>query len=148
MVNLVNQLKRDYPSIIFVASDRACWVASEHKIYYTDDPIDLLHELGHALLMHKDFIQDIELLQMERAAWQKAQQLAPRYGYIICDNDIEEALDSYRNWLHDRSLCPKCNQTGLQSRNTLNYYCLNCHTRWTANDARSCQLRRRAKSRQ
>lgn len=142
MVKLVEQLKQNYPQFTFEPSDRARWVDSEHKIYYTDNAIDTLHELGHALLSHKDFIQDVELLQMERAAWRVATRLAPHYGYRIDDDDIEEALDGYRNWLHDRSLCPKCHQTGMQSRNDLSYYCLNCNARWTANDARNCALRR------
>lgn len=143
IADLATRLTTDYPQFTFTRANRARYVATEHKIYYCDNIGELLHELGHALLNHKNFVQDIELLQMERAAWDQAEQLARRYHVKIDRDEIEDAMDSYRDWLHRRSLCPKCGQTGLQSRDSLEYRCLNCSTHWTANDARSCELRRR-----
>jgi hypothetical protein len=140
---LVTQLVHDFPELKFEKSDTAHWSPTEQIIYYSDNSADLLHELGHALLDHKNFVQDIELLHIERDAWEKARELAPKYGVKINDDAIENALDSYRDWLHARSLCPNCRQTGLQNRETLDYYCVNCNARWHANDARICGLKRK-----
>ena len=133
----------DFPEFKFEKSDVAHWSPTSKTVFYTDDAAKLLHELGHALLDHTDFVQDIELIHLERDAWEKARELAPKYGVKITDDTIEAALDDYRDWLHARSLCPKCNQTGVQRREDLIYYCLNCDAHWTANDARTCGLKRR-----
>jgi len=140
---LLSRLRADYPSFTFEESDIAHWSPTKQVISYTDDDAKLLHELGHALLDHTDFVQDIELLHLERDAWDKALELAPQYNVKITDTEVELAMDGYRDWLHARSLCPQCGQTGIQSRADLVYFCLNCETRWTANDARTCGLRRR-----
>jgi len=133
----------NFPNFKFEKSDVAHWSSTSKTVFYTDDTAKLLHELGHALLDHTDFIQDIELIHLERDAWEKARELASKYGVKITDDTIETALDDYRDWLHARSLCPKCSQTGVQRREDLIYYCLNCDARWTANDARTCGLKRR-----
>jgi hypothetical protein len=67
--------------------------------------------------------------------------LAPRYRVAYDDNLIEDALDTYREWLHARSLCPTCGLTGLQTK-TSTYVCMNCRCSWRPNDARQCALRR------
>ena len=141
--NLVQKLRCDFPEFIFVKVRVAHWSPSEKTIYFANNSADLLHELGHALLDHTDFTQDIELLHLKCDAWEKARELASKYNEKITDDEVEAALDAYREWLHARSLCPKCDQTGLQSRETLEYHCLNCSTKWAANDARSCGLKRR-----
>ena len=41
----------------------------------------LIHEYGHALLNHTGYSRDIELIAMERAAWQEAIKAAARAGY-------------------------------------------------------------------
>ena len=140
---LVQQLRQDYPDLTFTAGERARWVASERRIYYTSAADELMHELGHALLHHSNYRQDVDLVKIERAAWNKALALAPHYGVKLDSCHIEHILDDYREWLYQRSRCPDCGQTGLQSRTTLAYHCLNCGARWRANDARDCALRRR-----
>jgi ribosomal protein L37AE/L43A len=140
---LAVQLESDFPKFKFKKSDLAYWSPTFETVFYTDDDGKLLHELGHALLGHTDFVQDIELIHLERDAWEKARELAADYGVKISDDLVETALDDYRDWLHARSLCPTCNQTGLQRREDLIYYCLNCQAHWTANDARTCGLKRR-----
>jgi len=140
---LVAKLANDFPKFKFEKSNVAHWSPTDKTISYTDDSAKLLHELGHALLDHTDFVQDIELIHLERDAWEKARELASKYEVEITDDMIETALDDYRDWLHARSLCPKCGQTGVQSRDSLVYSCLNCNARWTANDARNCGLKRR-----
>ena len=139
---LVTSLQNDYPMFKFVPSDKACWSPTEQKIYYTNDSTQTLHELGHAILGHREYRQDIELLQIERAAWGKAQELAPAYELEINDDTIEQALDTYRDWLHQRSRCPKCGQTGLQNADTLNYRCPNCQHTWRATTGKTAHIKR------
>lgn len=121
------------------------WHYRTHTVTY--DPSDpqaiilLLHEAGHAILDHHDYAYDIHLVEMERAAWDKAQTIAHDLRVTIPDNTIEDALDTYRDWLHARSCCPRCGSTGVQD-GAHNYTCLACHRQWHANEARTCQLRR------
>lgn len=140
---LIKKICADFPEFTFEKSDHNFWLPEEKKIFYTGDIARLLHEIGHGLLNHKKFVQDIELLHIERDAWEKAREIAPMYDFKISDNVIEDAMDDYRDWLHMRSICPKCRQTGIQSREKLHYYCINCDTRWKSNDARNCGLKRR-----
>lgn len=142
--NLLHKLQRDHPQLRFIASDVFRWSPSEQSIYYSPsgEHVDLLHELGHALLGHEGFAQDIELIQKEREAWEYAlHNLAPKYRITISQTHIEAAMESYRIWLHSRSLCPECHETGLQTTNGT-YYCAICCCQWRANDARRCMLRR------
>lgn len=141
--SLIDDLKQDYPKIEFQSSKVAHWSPSKKTIYYDNSPMNTIHELGHALLGHTSFIQDIELIRIERDAWEKAREIAKNYQITISDNVIESAMDNYREWLHKRSLCPKCSQVGIQSLKKLSYTCVNCGTRWQANDARSCGLKRK-----
>ncbi len=101
----------------------------------------LLHEFGHALLGHANYSYDIELLKMERAAWDEALSLADEYDAAIDEVLIDDALDSYRDWLHARSLCPTCTATGVQTALS-SYACIACGANWRVNDARQCALRR------
>lgn len=141
-MKLVERLSADYPSFRFVSSATPHWNQAEHTIYYNADGATTLHELGHALLGHQSYGQDIELIQMERAAWNKALCLAPKYGVRISTEDVEAALDSYRDWLYKRSLCPTCGQCGVQSHVDHCYTCPNCHSRWRASSGKNKRLRR------
>lgn len=141
-MKLVDRLAKDYPQFKWTPSDCAHWSAAEQTIYYNDDPLQTLHELGHALLGHDHYNLDIQLLQIERAAWDKAAEIAPHYAYKISSDTIEDALDSYRDWLHARSRCPKCGLTGIQSRTDGHYYCPTCGTKWRASDGKQKRLRR------
>lgn len=86
----------------------------------------MLHEVGHAVLGHKFYATDVDRLKMERAAWEKARELCPKYGVEYIGEFVEEALDSYRDWLHQRSKCPKCGTTRFQD-NRGNYVCPGCY---------------------
>lgn len=131
--------------VVWEAGPGFSWQYRTHTITYDDrDPAAealLLHEAAHAILDHRDYAYDVHLLEMERAAWDNARILARRFGVKIQAKTIEEALDTYRDWLHARSLCPRCGSTGVQD-GRLNYTCLACHRQWRANEARTCQLRR------
>lgn len=142
---LLTKLQVNFPAITFVAGEEFRWSPSSSAVFYVEGSADcttLLHETAHAVLKHKDYTQDIELLGLERDAWSEAVGLAKRFGMTIHDKQIEDALDTYRDWLHARSLCPRCGQTGVQDRQE-RYSCLACHQHWTANDARHCGLKRR-----
>ncbi len=144
--SLLHKLVKEHPDIAFTPGRHFKWSADKKVLLYNlslkNAPALLLHELSHALLSHDDFQLDIELVRKEAVAWQYARDnLAPRYSITITDDDIEDAMDSYRNWLHKRSLCPDCQTSALQTK-TGTYKCLACLCQWRANDARERALRR------
>jgi len=101
----------------------------------------LLHELAHALLNHHNYKMDIELVSMERQAWDLAIELSKKYKIIIPDDLMQDHLDTYRDWMHLRSKCINCQATGVQKSNKT-YQCPVCSSLWQANEARFCSLRR------
>lgn len=145
--SLIKQLRIDYPTITIRQGDDFIWSPSSKTVSFDAaspaHAIDaLLHEVAHALLDHQTFIYDLELLSKEVEAWDYCQTvLGPRYNHSIPHKYVENQLDSYRDWLHLRSLCPSCNQTGIQTQ-TNHYTCINCSGSWRVNDARRCRLRR------
>ncbi len=141
---LIDRLQHDFPDFLFTPTNEFRWSFTQKTIFY--DPLGetalLLHELAHALLGHADYTRDIQLIEMERDAWQYAKQkLFAIYGLEATDDEAENALDTYRDWLHARSTCPQCESTGVQIKESL-YKCLACMTKWQVNDARICALRR------
>jgi hypothetical protein len=98
----------------------------------------ILHELGHALLDHQSYENDVNLLQKEAEAWEKAVIVAKSYGMTIDQEHIQNCLDTYRDWLHKRSTCPTCSSHGLQQNKAL-YRCLNCQGAWKVSSARFCR---------
>ena len=143
-MKLVDKLKKDFSQFLFAIGEVPHWAAAKNTIFYRKgDDIGLLHELGHALCGHVDFKQDVELLHAERDAWEKACEIAPKYGVKIDSETVETAMDGYRDWLHQRSTCPNCGQNGVQNHENSQYFCPNCETYWRANDARQTSLKRR-----
>lgn len=143
-VSLIQRLKTDYPQFSFALGVDYLWSPSNHTVYYkkeANSPAFLLHELSHGLLNHTDYSRDVELISMERAAWDRAISLATTYDQTITDELIESTLDSYRDWLHARSTCPECQATGLQTKKRI-YSCPACSHTWRVNEARICALRR------
>jgi hypothetical protein len=142
--SLLDNLHRDFPDIRFTPGDSFRWSPEEHAVYYadTDDTASLIHEVAHATLKHAAYTRDIDLIKMERDAWEYAvTTLSVRYGLEITDDTVQDALDTYRGWLHSRSTCPKCQATGVQT-GARTYTCLACKAAWRVNEARSCMLRR------
>jgi hypothetical protein len=131
--NLLKTLREAYPAFRFVPGKEFRWSARSATIYYNsteENAASLLHELAHALLGHTQYETDIDRLQMESSAWHYAQHtLAPKFGITITDDEKEDALDTYRDWLHRRSLCDSCNVPGIQVK-TDTYQCLNCRCQW------------------
>lgn len=141
---LISALKQDFPTVSFVQGGAFRWLPKERTIYYGDakDTSSLLHEVAHADLGHDEYKLDIELIKMEREAWSHASAvLAPKYKIEIDQDQIDIMLDTYRNWLHNRSLCPSCEATGIQVGER-QYTCLACTSSWRVNEARTCALRR------
>lgn len=147
IISLSKQLSKDYPDLTFRPGAQFMWSPTTREIFYLSDSKDctrLLHELAHALLEHTDYNRDIQLLTMERDAWEYARtKLALRYDVAINDDTIQADLDTYRDWLHARSTCPHCASTGIQKSGKHRYHCLACNTTWHVNEAHFCQLRRR-----
>ena len=91
-----------------------------------------LHELGHALSNHQSYRTDIERLRIEAEAWQRAKfelsrhQTWQRDFNLTYDEEFaENELDSYRDWLHQKSCCKKCGLTRFQTPDG-RYHCPNC----------------------
>lgn len=136
----------DFPTYTFSKGADFHWSPQQATVFYpqlesAQDIWSLLHEIAHGELTHSSYGLDIELISLEAAAWEYAsQKLAPGYGLTIDEDYLQDHLDTYRHWLHVRSACPECGQSGLQTKNT--YSCLNCRCVWRANEARMCSLRR------
>lgn len=141
------RLASDFPTIHFETSEDFYWSPATKTVFSPevtsdDERLTLLHEVAHAVLAHNDFKRDIDLLKIEREAWEYVRTtLAPTYGLKTDDETVENAIDTYREWLHARSKCPNCSMTGIQTE-TSNYHCLSCDQDWRVNEARRCGLKR------
>jgi hypothetical protein len=143
MVQLLHRVKQDYQSFNFTAGTAFSWSPSKQTITYktTDNEIaawSLLHELAHALLDHRSYETDFELLLLEVAAWEKAKELANNYAIQIDEDHVQDCIDTYRDWLYQRSTCPTCTNTSLQ-QDAVTYRCFNCGGSWTVTASRFCR---------
>lgn len=141
---LIEKLRADFPQFNFAAGEDFHWNFETQTIFFTDSPdfeAQILHELSHALNSHSSFEMDVELLQMEVEAWQTAREISQKYGIRIRNDLVENHLDTYRDWLHKRSLCPNCLVNGFQQTD-LSYKCPACCAVWQTNDSRFKNLRR------
>lgn len=144
ITSLLPKLSADFPNIRFITSDDFHWSPKDQTVYFnpkSGEVAQLFHELSHAILEHNDYSRDINLLKMERDAWEHARKLADNYAIDVDEDVIQDHLDTYRAWLHDRSTCPDCTATGLQT-DEKTYHCIACGTDWRVNEAKTCQLRR------
>lgn len=143
--NLLVQIRSDYPGLLFVESASFSWHAGKKRIAFkragsnsAQNAWTLLHELGHALLEHATYRYDIELVQLEALAWEKARALAQKYALEIDEDYIQDCLDTYRDWLHLRATCPSCSARSLQS-SPRDYHCFNCGSEWQVSRSRLCR---------
>lgn len=144
--SLVAKLANNHPGITFALGTTAHWSGDEHTVHY--NPTEphanwvLLHETAHALLEHQDYARDIDLVKMERDAWDyAAQTLAPQYGIAIANSFVDEQLDTYRDWLHTKSTCPTCQSTGYEAARQ-RYTCVHCGATWQTNTGIDTEIRR------
>ena len=144
MSSFIDKLKIDYPNITFKLGDGFYWSPISRSVIYNDlenkinSDWTLLHEVSHAILNHKSYKNDLELLSMEVLAWNKAKEISIKYDINIDDDHIQNCLDTYRNWLHLRSTCPECEIRTLQTDKDT-YRCHNCHTIWKVTSERFCR---------
>lgn len=151
MDKLLAELRAHFPDLTFTPGKQFVWSPETQEVFYKQtakgqkQSWSLLHETGHALLGHTQYRADIELLKMELAAWEKARQLAKEYDIKISEDHIQNCLDTYRDWLHARSLCPTCTTKSLQQSDYRHYRCHNCHTTWKVTPSRSSRPYRAVK---
>ena len=121
------KIKSDFPSLKFTPGKRFLFRPPRTVVYEADSPDKLLflHELGHALIGLYDFKTEVGRLKIEVLAWKKARELASSYGVLIDEDLIESELDSYRDFLHQKSRCPKCGLTRFQTPDGA-FYCPRC----------------------
>lgn len=132
---LLVRLKADHPELNFRVGAKFLY-RPWRTIYYEqflrggqeDEQkycLQLLHEVGHALLRHFDYVTDLERIKIERSAWDKAQQLCDIYNIAYDEDFVEEELDTYRDWLQRRSVCPECGLVRYQDKRG-GYHCPRC----------------------
>lgn len=151
MEQLLDQLRASHPHISFVAGNTFVWSPETQEVFYKENARDdkaiwsLLHETGHALLNHTGYKADMELVLLEMAAWDKAKVLASEVGVTISEDHVQDCLDTYRDWLHKRSICPSCTTKCLQQSDMRHYRCHNCHTTWKVTASRFARAYRSTK---
>jgi ribosomal protein L37AE/L43A len=147
----IGRLAHDYPDYSFEPGKQEHWSPKTHTITFNpDQPLKkmrygVLHELAHALLEHTTYQSDFELLQLESKAWEMADKIGHKYGVVIDHDHIQRCLDTYRDWLHQRSSCPTCGTNALQQDATT-YHCFNCQTQWQVSADRFARSYRKTKA--
>jgi hypothetical protein len=142
--SLLKRIAADHPTLEFIESAHFSWHAGRKHVTFTKGKNPehtvwaLLHELGHALLSHADYKHDIQLLQLEVAAWDRARALAQQYDLSIDEEYIQDCLDTYRDWLHLRSTCPTCYARSLQATQS-RYRSYNCGSHLQVSRSRLCR---------
>lgn len=145
MEKLITKITRDFPSLRLRPGSTFYWAPDDQAIFFDSTATgqtarwSLLHEVGHALLEHKNYTSDMDLLALELTAWEKAQSVGNIYNISIKDEHIQQCLDSYRDWIYKRSTCPICSTTSAQQDNTTTYHCYNCHHAWQVSNGRFCR---------
>lgn len=140
MEDLLAALQQDYPDLKFRVGHKfkfrpprmiyyelpcANLAADPKSTVYNNYRLQLLHEVGHALLGHRDFRTDLERLKMECAAWWQAQELCHHYQVVYDEEFAESEIDTYRDWLHRHSICKTCGLTCYQGADG-QYHCPLC----------------------
>lgn len=151
MQKLLSELNRLYPELRFKPGKEFSWSPESQEVFYKQNAggktarWSLLHETGHALLGHTTYKADFELLRLEIAAWGKARELAAALKIKIDEDHIEDCLDTYRDWLYKRSICPTCHSKCMQQSDYIHYRCFNCHTVWSVSNNRFARAYRSTK---
>lgn len=143
------KLKARLPEAKFIEGDSFLWSHKNRQITYIKSSQkeaiwSLLHEASHAILGHKDYETDFELVKLESEAWAQAISLGNEYDVRISKTYAEDCIDTYRDWLHMRSICPKCGNVSLQ-QDQKSYKCFNCATTWKVTTERLCRPYRLSK---
>jgi hypothetical protein len=148
---LISKLQTAYPKLSYVPGAMFCWSPETKEIFYKEGASgeqarwSLLHETSHALLGHLSYQGDYELVRLEVAAWERAKKLAAAFDIEIDPDHIQDCLDTYRDWLYKRSICPKCTTKSFQQSDFTHYRCFNCHAVWRVSNNRFGRAYRRHK---
>lgn len=122
------KIKGDRPELRFVTGRKFAFRPPRTVVVGPEEPHDsllLLHEVGHALCGHVSFSTGVERVRCEMEAWGKARELAARYGVPVDEGVVEGELDTYREWLHQKSRCPRCGLTRFQTPDEV-WHCPKC----------------------
>lgn len=143
MEKLLSKLKKTLPDVTFTAGDSFYWSPKKQQVTYIASDSEqnqwaLLHEASHAILDHQTYNSDYELLHLEVAAWHEAKNLSQQYKITIDEEHVQDCLDTYRDWLHQRSTCPSCSTVCFQSSPN-EYRCHNCYSTWHVSNSRFCR---------
>ena len=107
-----------------------------------DGKIALVHEIGHAVLGHRIYRFDMQLIQMELDAWDVARGLADKYNLVMDEEHIARCIQTYDDWLTKRATCPDCDNFCLQ-RGRDEYGCFICGSVWQVNWRKDRRVTRR-----
>jgi hypothetical protein len=144
---LLKRLREDFPDVKIMEDKVFHWrpytrevgydqTSSEKEEEWERPALLLLHEMAHAELGHEKFQWDMELLDMETAAWRWVRdETAARYEVKFDPNLAESKLLTYREWFWERSKCPECGGYGFQQHSD-EYNCRSCNRVWRPNDNR------------
>lgn len=120
------KIKSNFPSLKFIDGKRFTFRPPKTIVVEPDgEALLLLHEIGHVLIGNYDFKTEVGRLKIEVMAWEKAKELAATYKVAIDEDLIENELDTYRNWLHQKSRCPNCGLTRFQTPDGV-FHCPQC----------------------
>ncbi len=150
-MEIIETLSNKFPQFSYHEGHSFLWSPETYEIFYDlrkpspSQTWSLLHETGHALLEHNYYDTDLELIKLEVAAWEKAKEIASELHISIDEDHIQDCLDTYRDWLYRRSICPKCSTKCLQQEKIEYYHCFNCHTIWKVTPSRFCRSYRSTK---
>lgn len=125
---LLQRLKADFPEFRFVDGSKFAFRPPKTIVLGPPEPFSellTLHEVSHAILKHKTFRMDVERLRMESEAWEKSRELASKYDIEVNEDLIQDELDTYRDWLHNKSKCKSCGLTRYQTPDGI-YHCPRC----------------------
>jgi len=149
MTSSAKSIINDFPGVTFKSGARFVWSPTDRTVYYEENrltsqegAVTLLHEISHSLLNHFSFKSDLELLQMEVAAWSKARDLASKYEIPLEEDYIDDCIESYRQWLYKRSMCVECGTNSLQDEQGV-YHCHVCGLQWLVPKSQLCRVQRR-----
>lgn len=151
MEQVLSRLQLKFPDLSFRKGAAFLWAPETQEVVYKAASREasavwsLLHETSHALLGHRAYGTDFELLSLEVAAWERAKQLASELDIVIDNDHIQDCLDSYRDWIYARSICPRCDTKSLQQADLKHYHCFNCREVWQVTPSRFCRAYRATK---
>ncbi|TAK88891.1 hypothetical protein EPO04_02120 [Patescibacteria group bacterium] len=144
----------DFPQFEFVAGSIFVWSPQYQAIMYdrkrirsNEGRLALLHEISHAVLGHRIYKYDIELIAMEVDAWEKTRELAQKYQVTVDEEHIAECIASYDHWITKRSTCPDCDSFCLQQARD-QYRCFACGAVWEVNWRKDRRVTRRVVDRE